>query len=127
MTLNLRAGIFALAAIPGLMLAGGSPALAHAMLVTAVPADQASASPAPKELRLTFSEGIELAFSTVDVTGPDDAVVEEGTLSLDPANGKALVVPLAAPLASGAYEVSWSVVASDGHKSSGTYTFTVRP
>lgn len=102
------------------------PALAHAELESAVPAADATVNaPAPTELRITFSEEVELAFSKVTVTGPDEQPIETGPLAVDPADAKTVVVPLTAPLPNGVVKVDWAVTASDTHKSEGSYSFTV--
>lgn len=103
-----------------------SPALAHAELAMAVPAAEATvAPPLPTELRLSFTEELELAFTKVTVTGADGAAVAVGPLALDPADARLLIVPLAAPLPAGTVTVEWTAVAADGHKSKGSYTLTV--
>jgi copper resistance protein C len=38
-----------------------------------------------------------------------------------------LVVPVTATLAAGTYTVDWHALATDGHKTNGSYTFTVKP
>lgn len=102
-----------------------SPALAHAELVNSSPAADA-AVPAPSELRLDFSEALELAFTTVTITGPDGVAVETGPLALDPADPSMLIVPLPAA-AAGVVDVVWKAVAADGHKLEGGYSFTIVP
>ena len=103
-----------------------SPALAHAELVSAVPAAEATVSaPLPTELRLTFSEPIELAFTKVSVKGSDGQALALGALALDAADAKTLIVPLAAALPAGSVTVEWTAVAADGHKSKGSYTLGV--
>lgn len=113
------AALVIVAALPGI-------ALAHAELENAVPA-AGSSGPAPTELRLDFSEGLELAFTKVTLSGVDGALIATGTLALDPADATILVVPLSAPLPAGAVKVDWKAVADDGHKSEGSYSFTVAP
>lgn len=100
------------------------PAWAHAELETAGPSVYTNGV-SPAELRLDFSEGLELAFTTVTLSGPDGATVATGTLALDPADATILIVPLAAELPVGAVKVEWKAVAGDGHKSEGSYSFTV--
>jgi methionine-rich copper-binding protein CopC len=102
-----------------------TPALAHAHLVAENPADGAVVSPAPAALTLTFSEGVQGAFTGVVITGPDKAEVKPGTPSLAP-DGTVLTVPLDAALAPGAYTIAWHAVGSDGHKTTGSYGFTVK-
>ena len=95
-----------------------APAFAHAELQTAT---------VVTELRLVFSEAVELAFTSVLVTGSDGVAIPTGALSVDPADGKILLVPLTTTPAAGAVKVDWKAVAADGHKSEGSYSFTVTP
>lgn len=104
-----------------------SPAVfAHAHLQTQIPAANAAVGQAPDALSLTFSEGIEPAFSGVTVTGPDGKAVKTGAVSRAPDNDKQLTVPLADALKAGDYQVQWHVVSVDGHKTKGQYRFTVK-
>ncbi|MEQ1770011.1 MAG: copper homeostasis periplasmic binding protein CopC [Devosia sp.] len=113
------------AALVALLMAAG-PALAHAELETAMPAPGTSGT-SPAELRLDFSEGLALAFTSVTLTGADGVIIETGALALDPADATILVVPLPVPLPAGAVSVDWKAVADDGHKSQGSYSFTIAP
>jgi methionine-rich copper-binding protein CopC len=89
------------------------------------PAADATVSPAPKALTLSFSEGIEPNFSGIKITGPDNAPVKTGKLKLDPNNNTQVNLPIEAELRAGKYSVSWHVVSVDGHKTKGQYSFTV--
>ncbi|SDR29616.1 hypothetical protein SAMN05519103_01806 [Rhizobiales bacterium GAS113] len=100
-----------------------SPAFAQANLVSATPAVNGMAMPAPTELRLKFSEGIELKFTKVKVTGPGKKAIETGPAKLDPSDNTLLIVPLTAPLPDGIYTVDWQAVSIDGHKTKGSYGF----
>lgn len=102
-------------------------ASAHAHLKTAAPAANSTVMAAPSELRLGFTEGVNLKFTGVSVTGPAGATVSTGAASLAPGDDKLLVVPVSAPLAPGAYKVLWHALATDGHKTDGSYGFTVKP
>jgi methionine-rich copper-binding protein CopC len=116
-----------LSAFVAVLVLGVAPsAFAHSELVSSVPAANESTGSSPTELRLSFSEPVEQAFSKVKVTGPDKQPVELGKPTLDPADDKVMVVSVGKPLAKGAFVVDWSVVSSDGHKSSGRYTFDVK-
>lgn len=115
----------ALAAL-GLLCQTG-PVLAHAHLKAAVPAVNGTVATAPPELDLTFSEGVELKFTGCRITGPDKAAVPTGTATLAPGGDTTLVVPVATPLRPGSYTVAWHALSTDGHKTSGTYTFAVGP
>ena len=118
---------FMVCATAALALAAG-PALAHAKLLSEVPAADAAVSVAATtpitELRLTFSEALDVAFSKVEITdGSGQAVA--GTLALDAADNTVLIVALVSPLAQGTYMVKWTAVSDDGHKVSGDYMLIV--
>lgn len=116
-----------------LMLAGlglaapSAPAFAHAHLKSATPALNGTVATAPSELDLKFSEGLNLKFTGVKVTGPDKAAVATGDAALGAGDDTTLVIPVSATLAAGAYKVDWHALSTDGHKTSGSYKFTVKP
>lgn len=115
-------------AFAGLGLAAlSAPALAHAHLKSAIPAAHATVATAPTELDLKFSEALDLKFSGVTITGPDKAPVSTGAAALGAGDGATLVVPIAGPLAAGPYKVEWHALSKDGHKTRGSYDFTVKP
>ncbi len=99
---------------------------AHAQLTKIVPADKATVATSPAELDLHFSEELDIKFSGVKITGPDKAMVKTGDATLMD-EGKTLMVPLPEKLGPGAYAVEWHVLSTDGHKTNGTYGFTVKP
>ncbi|MDL2401601.1 copper homeostasis periplasmic binding protein CopC [Rhizobium mayense] len=113
-----------LAAILAIGLAG--QALAHAQLVSATPADKSTVKSSPSELDLTFTEGLNLKFSGIKVTGPDKAAVKLGEPMLMPSD-TVLMVPVSETLGAGTYTVEWHALSTDGHKTNGSYTFTVKP
>jgi methionine-rich copper-binding protein CopC len=116
--------LFAIVLLLGTAVAG--QAWAHAHLVTADPAVGATVA-ASDTLRLTFSEGIELAFSKVEIAKADGTDLGATKIAADPADGKIVVVTLPAKLAPGDYKVHWHVVSVDTHHTEGTYSFTVKP
>lgn len=110
-----------------LVTAAFSPsALAHAHLKSQYPAANASVDAAPQALTLTFSEDIEPAFSGLQVTGPDAKAVPLAKAQRNGAKKNELIVPLEKPLTSGAYQVKWHVLSVDGHKTKGSYSFSVK-
>ena len=120
---------FLVVATAALALAAG-PAFAHAKLLSEVPAAVDAATPAPTpapltELRLVFSESLNLAFSKLKLTDAAGKEVTLGALALDPKDDKTLLAPLTGALPVGDYTVVWSAVSADGHKTTGTYTFKV--
>ncbi|MEY1577579.1 copper homeostasis periplasmic binding protein CopC [Providencia manganoxydans] len=101
-------------------------AFAHAHLKDQLPAEGAAVEQTPESITLNFSEGIEVNFAKVKVTGPNDNVVKTGKPELDPNNDTKVIVPIESKLAAGKYDVNWSVVSVDGHKTKGEYSFTVK-
>lgn len=99
--------------------------LAHAHLNQQVPAAD-SVVTAPQALMLNFSEGIEPGFSGVVVTDAQKQVIKTGTVTRDEKNKAQLTVPLEQTLAAGTYQVDWHVVSVDGHKTKGSYHFSVK-
>lgn len=99
--------------------------LAHAHLQQTIPAADSQVS-APQTLTLNFSEGIEPSFSGVVVTDAQKQVIRAGTATRDEKNKTQLTVPLEQPLTPGTYQVDWHVVSVDGHKTKGSYHFSVK-
>lgn len=99
--------------------------LAHAHLEQQSPAADSQVA-SPQVLTLNFSEGIEPGFSGVVVTDAQKQVIKTGTATRDEKNKAQLTVPLEQTLAPGAYRVDWHVVSVDGHKTKGSYRFSVK-
>jgi copper resistance protein C len=102
-------------------------AFAHAHLKAEVPAQDAIVATAPAALRLEFSEALELEFSGVTLSDASGKNVATGTASLAPDSNMALLITLNGRLAAGVYTVAWHALSRDGHKTKGSYSFTVRP
>ncbi|AXC68406.1 hypothetical protein DOE63_24890 [Salmonella enterica subsp. diarizonae serovar 59:z10:-] len=103
-----------------------TPALAHAHLKSAVPAAESTVESAPGQLTLHFTEALEPAFSTAGVTDSQGKTVKTENAVVDDADKSVLIISLGDVLPSGKYTVDWHVVAADGHKTQGDYTFTVK-
>ncbi|CAG9233950.1 Protein yobA [Burkholderia vietnamiensis] len=98
---------------------------AHAHPKTLDPAADATLASAPHEVAIDFSETLEPAFSSIVVTDSHGQSVADGKSAVDAGNRKRMHVALAS-LAAGTYTVAWVAVASDGHRTQGRYTFTVK-
>ncbi len=109
------------------LLAVSAPAFAHAHLKAATPAAGSTVATPLTELDLKFSEGLSLKFTGVTLTGPAKAAVATGDAALGAGDDTTLVVPVSDTLAAGSYTVAWHALSTDGHKTSGTYKFTVKP
>lgn len=116
---------FSLVAALSYLLAG--PALAHAHLKAATPAANATVGASPSSLALTFSEGLNLAFSSVDVTDAKGVAVATDKATLSGAEGTVLTIPIHSALQPGVYTVNWHVLSNDGHKTQGSFSFTIKP
>ena len=101
-------------------------ALAHAHLKSQYPAANAEMDAAPQALTLNFSEGIEPAFSGIELTDDEQKIVRIGAVKRNENESSQMIVPLEQPLVAGKYTVRWHVVSVDGHKTSGQYTFSVK-
>ncbi|WP_437614325.1 copper homeostasis periplasmic binding protein CopC [Erwinia sp. V71] len=97
---------------------------AHAHLHAASPADKATVNEAPKEITLTFTEGVEPSFSGAKVTDSTGKPIATGKATSDKADNKVLHIPFSTDLTPGSYKVEWHVLSVDGHKTKGSYSFT---
>lgn len=79
----------------------------------------------PSAVRIWFDSELEPAFSTMMVHNSHHDMVDKRDSRVDPADPKLLEVSVP-PLPQGTYHVFWSVVARDGHRTSGDYSFTVK-
>ncbi len=99
------------------------PVAAHARLVSATPAPSSTVA-ATRILSLTFSERTVPAFSGIDVV---DVAGEKVALRTAVAeDGKTVRGTLARRLATGRYRVDWRIASADGHRMTGSYSFSVR-
>ena len=111
------------AAAAGFVLAAAAPVAAHALLDHAVPAVGATIAGSPPAIELTFSEDVEPAFSSIEVTNSDGAKVETKGSPEHPQSGLlTLAVPTLPP---GSYVVHWKVVSVDTHTTEGTFRFRI--
>jgi methionine-rich copper-binding protein CopC len=112
------AGVAAIVLVPNL-------ALAHAFPDHADPRVGATVSTPPGAVRIWFDGEIEPVFSTIRVEDGDRERVDKGDGHVDPRDSRVLEASLG-PLAPGKYRVYWSVVARDGHRTEGDYSFRVK-
>lgn len=96
---------------------------AHAKLVTADPAPNATVA-SPKMIHLEFSEEIAQKLSSFTLTDTDGNPVAMMTMKAKDA--KTLEAMPNMTLSPGVYTVSWTAVSTDdGHKMTGSYSFTI--
>ncbi len=100
-------------------------ASAHAFLQSSVPAVGGTVRTAPAEVRIDFTEGVEPAFTTMEVANAQGQRVDRGAGHLE-GDDTHFAVPLKT-LPPGVYRVTWKAVATDTHHTQGSFTFTVAP
>ncbi len=113
---------------PLLMLAlqtAASPAFAHAFLERALPPVGSTIEGSPKQVVLTFTEGVEPLFCTIELHDAHGSSIQASRPRTAPDNERQLVVDLPA-LPGGTYTVIWHATSVDTHKTEGNYQFTVR-
>lgn len=111
--------------IVGALCVGGiGQACAHAQPDTQSPLAGEVVS-APPEVRITYNEALEPAFSSLIVSDAKGKQVNSAKAEVDATTHKTLRVPLPS-LVAGKYQVKWVAVADDGHRTQGSYIFTVK-
>jgi methionine-rich copper-binding protein CopC len=100
--------------------AAGSTAQAHAFLDHASPLVGSTVQTAPHEVVLTFTQNLEPAFSTVEVTGANGRV-DQGKASV---SGNTMRIGLKT-IGAGSYKVNWHALSVDTHSTQGSFTFHV--
>ena len=81
-------------------------------------------APAPAAVKLWFTEQLEPAFSSLEVTDQSGKRVDAGDAKVATGDATELDATLK-PLPPGIYEVIWHVASIDTHRTEGTFTFTV--
>jgi copper resistance protein C len=103
-------------------LTGGS-ASAHAYPDVVSPADGATVIQPPREVRIQFTEGVELEFSRIDVKSAAGQKVSKGSVRRD--GSDTLIIDLLA-LEPGSYTIEWQVLSVDTHITQGVLRFIVK-
>jgi hypothetical protein len=101
-------------------------AFAHAHLLSTFPEQNSSINTSPEELDLNFSEALNLKFTGITLTGPENKSIPIGEPMLMD-HDKMFMISLVGALAPGKYTVDWHAVSTDGHKTKGSYSFTIKP
>ena len=100
----------------------GSHAWAHAYPAVSTPNNGATVKESPHEVRIQFTEGVEIAFSQITVKAANGEVVSQGKLRQLASDILAIDLK---PLSTGNYRVEWQVLSVDTHVTDGTLRFTV--
>ncbi len=99
---------------------------AHAFLDAAVPPVGGVLAAPPPEIRITFTEPLEAAFSGIELADAAGRAIAAGPAVVAVDNRAQLVLKLP-PLPAGRYQVSWHAVSVDTHRTEGRYGFEIKP
>ncbi|GAB4064237.1 copper resistance protein CopC [Ancylobacter sonchi] len=117
----------ALATIALLLLGSIGAADAHAHLKSASPPVDGVVAAAPGEVTVTFTEKLEAKLSSLVVTDKGGRAVSTGEVRLAAGgDGKTLAVTVPV-LPAGTYTVQWTAASVDTHKTTGSFSFAVKP
>jgi copper resistance protein C len=109
-----------------LMLSMASPAFAHAFLQHASPPVGSELPVSPSAVTITYTEGVEPDFSTIEVQNEQGGRVDKADPHLLGGDQTKLSVSLP-QLPPGKYTVIWHVTSVDTHKTEGRFNFSVAP
>ena len=99
-----------------------SPALAHAVVVSAVPRAEQQVARGVVDIQLEFNSRIDKVRSRLQLTAPDGAKAD---IAIDPEGEPNIVAGKTAALSAGAYVLRWQVLAIDGHITRGDIPFMI--
>jgi copper transport protein len=120
----MRKVLVGLVMVGGLILAGATPAWAHANLASSDPANGATLPNAPAAIHLTFTEAPDPTLSTITVLNAGGTKLAMGPVTLDPPRTLTATMPSDVP--DGVYTVSWRTVSTvDGHVTASAFAFGV--
>ena len=100
---------------------------AHAFLDNATPKVGAIVNVAPKEIRIQFTQPIEVAFSHLSLFKDDGQKIDLSDATIDASDQTQLRAIVKGTLLPGSYEVRWDVLSVDTHKTNGHFPFTYQP
>ena len=106
------------------LLALPTAARAHGVLRASDPRSGARLRVAPRLLRLTFNEAVELAVARLELLGPDGRAVALSALRRGD-SAAVVVADVTGALAAGGYTVVWQIAGRDGHPVRGRYRFSI--
>jgi copper resistance protein C len=116
MRISIPAAAILLAVMPS------TGAQAHAFLDHAEPRVGSTVPTTPRELALFYTQNLEPAFSSVEVSDANGARVDLGKPTI---SASTMRVGLK-PLPPGTYRVRWHVLSVDTHTTQGSFTFHVK-
>ncbi|WP_158220850.1 copper resistance CopC/CopD family protein [Kineosporia sp. R_H_3] len=104
-------------------LVSATPALAHATLTQATPAQNSRTDTAPRAVRLAFTESVDLSSRSMEVLDSDGRRVDVGDPFHPSGDDSSVAVALTDDLLRGTYTVVWRVSSADSHPVANAYSF----
>jgi methionine-rich copper-binding protein CopC len=99
-------------------------AMAHAFPSSQQPPAGSTLRQCPSEVAINFDAPVESLFANMQVINEGGQIESEGDPRLSD-DHRRLWIPLKQHLPPGDYTVKWSIVAEDGHRTEGSFSFTV--
>jgi len=106
------------------VLLAAAPAFAHAELVSTTPANGQRLAVGPSDIRLRFSERVNLVRDGLRLLDSGRTTLTTGPARLGPGADE-VVLPVSEVLPDGVYTVTWRVVSGDSHPIHGAFVFSV--
>ncbi len=94
---------------------------AHAFLDHSEPRVGSTVATAPREVVLSYTQNLEAAFSSVEVSDANGARVDQGKPSISASTMRVGVKQLPP----GSYKVRWHILSVDTHTTEGSFSFHV--
>ena len=113
------------ALVVALVVVAAAPASAHATLLSTEPQNGGVYDTPPAEVKLRFSEPVEVALGGIRVYTSDRERVVTGSPEHPGRRAQSEVAASLPKLSDGTYVVTWRVTSSDSHPIEGAYTFQV--
>jgi copper resistance protein C len=113
--------ILTIATTTVLTLTASTAAFAHGFLDHAEPRVGSTVPTAPREVALFYTQNLEPAFSSVEVSDANGARVDQGKPRISASTMRISVKPLPP----GTYRVRWQILSVDTHTTEGSFTFQV--
>ena len=116
-----------IALLAALVLVATGAVAAHLGLRHSEPSDGAHLAAAAREIRLTFTEAVNIAVMRVRLIGPSDADVPISRPAHVADSAHIIAVKVNGALEPGAYRIEWQALGRDGHPVRGTVTYVIAP
>lgn len=99
--------------------------IGHAFPDRSDPKVGATIAACPERVRIWFDGALEPAFSSIMIHNAEGKMVDKRDARVNPSDATLLEVSVP-QLPAGTYRVFWNVLARDGHRTMGDYTFVIK-